>query len=144
MGVEVNMTQELLRTECTLVRNQSELFAQQEILSFMNNDYFPRGWCGLVSTVLGVWLLNKEPSSQFYYVYANKNEQSHAFIKHNNLFIDITADQFDKTLEKVIITKNNEFFNGFKINYEKLICMQDIEYEEESKLFNFIKNNLTT
>lgn len=46
----------------------AEQFASEHIIEHMDNDNFPRGWCGLIYRVLGVWLLCKDDRLPYYYV----------------------------------------------------------------------------
>lgn len=136
------MNQEELLKECEYVRKQMETFAQEGILLFMPVKNFPCGWCGLASRVLGVWLLNKEPYSEFYYVCGYLKDQSHAWIRHNKWIVDITPDQFKGITDKVIVAETSSLHHFFRIEFERQINKCDINYSEENKLFQYLQKTI--
>lgn len=78
---------------------------------------FPLGSCGDASSLLGKYLEQKG-FGKFTYVSSqriSKPEESHAWIKGDNLIIDITADQFDEINFEVIVAEKSAFHETFEI-----------------------------
>ena len=101
---------------------------------------FPHGWCGCVSRVLGAWLKYNFPDDEFYYVCGYHNG-SHAWIEHNRIIMDITADQFDECSEPVIVkpSRDSVFHRKYMIDTKHLCSINDVNYFEERTIFNRVK-----
>jgi hypothetical protein len=77
---------------------------------------FPHGSCGDATDMLGMFLSDAIGVNADY-VSGWHNRQSHAWLMHSGLFIDITADQFGK--KPVIVTANSEWHNLFEIEIRR-------------------------
>lgn len=75
-------------------------------------ERFPLGCCGDTSDLLAKYL-TEEHSIETLYVWGMRGEQSHAWLEHKKLIIDITADQFDEVNESVIITTDRTWHSQF-------------------------------
>lgn len=91
-------------------------------------ENFPVGCCGITSTILGVYLLEKGVHVRYVYgTYRDSNagnRQTHAWlILDNDTIIDITGDQFkyDELFyynsKNVYIGEENEFYRLFEIDF---------------------------
>jgi hypothetical protein len=75
---------------------------------------FPRGSCGDASILLGEYL-HQAGHGQWDYV-AGEREldlHSHAWLEHDEMIVDITADQFDDVTEPVIVTSDRSWHRQF-------------------------------
>lgn len=91
---------------------------------------FPRGSCGDISTLLGLYL-ESGFGIDVEYVAGVKGEQHHAWIQYQGLIIDITADQFDG-MDIVIAEPISEWHQGFNIWHKRRPCI-DTEIPEHRK-----------
>ncbi|GAV11371.1 hypothetical protein [Paenibacillus sp. NAIST15-1] len=75
--------------------------------SFFEN--FPRGCCGDTCHLFAKYLMFK--GYEVDYVWGWKGKQSHAWLEHNNLIVDLTADQFSDIDETVVVTCDKSWYN---------------------------------
>lgn len=73
---------------------------------------FPRGCCGDTSELLSKYFQQNGIKAK--YVWGMYGRQSHAWLEYNGYIIDITAEQFSGVNQKVIVTKNKEWYSRFK------------------------------
>jgi hypothetical protein len=78
---------------------------------------FPIGSCGDTSLLLGTYFIEKG-FGQFSYICRSFdsdsfNFNSHAWIQKENLFVDITADQFPEIREKILVAYNSKWHLKF-------------------------------
>jgi hypothetical protein len=79
---------------------------------------FPRGSCGAASEVLGHYL-RAMCEVELIYVCGNRGSPStgswlsHAWLENDGLIIDVTADQFDESLPRVVVTRDRSWHNQF-------------------------------
>lgn len=132
------MRQEDLLQECTRVRNLLEQASKAGIAKNYGHDAFPYGWCGLVCRVLGPWLLIKDPHGKYEYICGMRGEQSHAWIAHNGLIIDITADQFPETNERVIVSSRSLLHDTFKEDFRHESSVEELNYVPENILYRYL------
>jgi len=100
---------------------------------------FPNGWCGTTCRAFGAYLCKKYHDEDFYYICGWRNNTSHAWIKVNDIIIDITADQFYDCVDPIIVSFQNEssFHKTFRIyapDVRKLFP-EDKDYPEENKIY---------
>jgi hypothetical protein len=106
---------------------------------------FPRGSCGDASLLLGTYLTEKG-FGEFSYICrvcydGSPNWNSHAWIQKENLFIDITSDQFPEVRKKVLVLYDSKWhlkFNepelegvaDYRIYDDRTIIMLEVAYRE--------------
>lgn len=79
---------------------------------------FPRGSCGDATLLLGTYLI-KMGYSPFDYMLGERGNptgddwSSHAWLERDELFVDITSDQFSDGPDKVIVCYNSIWHAGF-------------------------------
>lgn len=133
------MTKEKLLYECTRVRKAIEIASTKNICRDVGVHHFPLGCCGIASLVLGMWLLRFAKDIE--YVHGWRDNQSHAWLEYQGWIIDITADQFEKINEKVLITDNRTFYDCFEEEGRVFVSKMDVnQYERE--LFDFVRENI--
>ena len=95
-------------------------------VSHIEFNSFPRGSCFASSVLLNSYLI-KNGYGRFNIVSAKKNNHSHAWLSNNEVFIDITADQFKDQIEKVIVVKKDLTYwhATFDLKEERAIDMYD-------------------
>lgn len=74
---------------------------------------FPKGCCGDTCLLL-IRFLHDNGYKNLQYVAGWNKDQSHAWIKYANIYLDITADQFGQ--DKIIVTEKSEFHERFQID----------------------------
>ena len=79
---------------------------------------FPRGSCGDVSDMLGVFL-HRTLKIDCEYVSGWHEDQSHAWLEVDHRIVDITADQF-KGNEAVIVSADSSFHRMFKVEHRRI------------------------
>ena len=90
-------------------------------VSFSN---FPRGSCGDAVPLLARYLESCGLGSWLYVSGVRSGELgdgsffSHAWIRNEELVVDITADQFEDFFEKVFVASSSEWHASFKITDE--------------------------
>ena len=130
-----------IKKTCSMVRTAA-------YRSYINGDLpvdketpFPAGLCGWVSIVLGAVLSNEFPDEMFFYVSGKSGEMSHAWIEYYDYVIDITADQFEKVTEDILIVRRGDssLHMGFEI--EESARLNDeflkhyLHYREENSIY---------
>jgi len=75
-------------------------------ISHIEFNSFPCGSCFASSVLLNSFLM-KNGCGKFNIVFAKKNNHFHAWLTNDEIFIDITADQFKGQIEKVIVIKKD-------------------------------------
>lgn len=80
---------------------------------------FPKGACFGTSLLLGAYLADNKISgfkriSGTRGVYADGNEETHAWLARETLIVDITADQFCDACPRVIVCESSSWHSGFK------------------------------
>jgi hypothetical protein len=80
-------------------------------------ESFPAGACGDTSDLLGIYLSETLGISPMYF-WGTDGEQSHAWLQHDGLIIDITADQFAGN-QSIIVTRDSPFHLRFKIEGQR-------------------------
>jgi hypothetical protein len=91
---------------------------------------FPNGSCDDASLILAHYLKEKG-FGEFEYVLGYRMGKSHAWLKQNEIIIDITADQFMDNNEKVIVTINSNWHDEFKGKVQNVIDFNI--YDEKAK-----------
>jgi hypothetical protein len=82
---------------------------------------FPQGACGDSSLILGS-ILYEMGFTSIKYICGTRGShddstwRTHAWIRLDDLVIDITADQFEDVSDPVIVTKNSLWHNQFEID----------------------------
>ena len=69
---------------------------------------FPMGACGDTCLLLGTYL-HELGYGRVDYVFGQKGRQSHAWLEMGDIIIDITADQFEKDIDPVLITRDKRW-----------------------------------
>jgi hypothetical protein len=85
-------------------------------------EHFPRGSCGLMTTLLGNFL-NHLGLGLFENVCGERGEEfgpaddwtSHAWLAKDGLIVDVTADQFHDCEDEVIVTSDSQLHRSFVI-----------------------------
>ncbi|PHQ34812.1 hypothetical protein [Rhodopirellula bahusiensis] len=82
---------------------------------------FPQGACGDGSTLLGLYL-EESLGVDVEYVAGVKGVQHHAWIEHDGLIIDISADQFEG-MDSVIVQPVSQWHQDFNIQHRRRPCI---------------------
>ncbi len=95
---------------------------------------FPSGACAEVTRILGIFLTtehNVEPlvSKGGQIEKEEKWWGTHHWLEHDDIIIDITADQFPMNSEKVIVNNNSQFHIGYAQKRWKLECPFDLIHD---------------
>ena len=136
------MTKDELLKECWRVRHVLEKGAKQHILPDDWFYHFPAGQCLVTSETLAIWLPRNGPDDIFEIVSGWYNGKSHAWIEHNGLIIDITADQFPEITQKVIVTEESKFHDMFTEDRKRRAIGKYSYNPSARKLLEFMCNNL--
>ena len=94
---------------------------RQAILSCEKNKLpislksFPAGSCGDTSILLGKYL-QVNGFNDVRYICGWNDTQSHAWLLVDRFIVDITADQFSKILNGVIVTDDHTWYRQFSID----------------------------
>ena len=75
-------------------------------------DVFPRGACGEASRLLATYL-REHGRGEFEYCFGLRPGKSHAWLRRDELIVDITADQFEDQDCPVIVTRNQAWHSTF-------------------------------
>lgn len=118
----------LISKIATVVRESlySDYTFRNEINEMFNE--FPSGCCGDTSLVLQRILSDYGIEST--YTKGDFDRQTHVWLKYNDYYIDITADQFEGINDGVIISKEDPFEGRFSVDEESTILYIDKEDEE--------------
>ena len=73
--------------------------------------HFPTGACGDTSLLLGQWFYAKG-WGEWSYVLGHVNDQSHAWIAKDGIYVDITADQFPEMTQAVLVTTDHRWHDA--------------------------------
>ena len=99
-----------IRKLATRFRNAIESLNVTELPLTLHK--FPRGSCGDTCEMLGAYFIDQN-LGEFKYIRAKRweghNEESHGWLKQDNLIVDITADQFNEGINKVFVSENSEW-----------------------------------
>lgn len=85
-------------------------------------ENFPKGSCGWASLLLGAFLKDTE-NENFEYICGERLPESasqsisHAWLKRQELIVDITADQFSDAPEAVIVSESSSWHSTFKFKH---------------------------
>lgn len=74
---------------------------------------FPKGACGNASDLLAEWLIERG-FNQIDYVWGQRLDQSHGWLKLEGLIVDITADAFPGGPGPVFVGRQSEFHDSFR------------------------------
>jgi hypothetical protein len=86
---------------------------------------FPRGACGDASLILAMYLDKEFELGEFEYVSVGRLSKSdnkksyHSWLQSGNLFVDITADQFDDAPSAVIVEFDSKWHQTFDIEPQR-------------------------
>ncbi len=105
------MKLELIKSLAKKFRRKIESYPNKDDL-FITLQNFPKGSCGDASLLLNHSLQERGITDFTYYSGVNQSGQSHAWLKHGEWILDITADQFGKYPE-VWLTKSDEWHSQF-------------------------------
>lgn len=128
----MSLNHNTLVSACYAVRIAAKKVSDEGVLWYFSP--FPHGWCGCVSRVLGAFLVEENPGERFDYVCGRRNG-THAWIEHNGIVLDITADQFEDCNEPIIVRpyKESVFHQTFEIEYRHPCQVENKrEYEERT------------
>ncbi|MFK7693310.1 transglutaminase domain-containing protein [Paenibacillus sp. HJGM_3] len=113
-GKRGEMTEDKIREHALAFRKTIQLMPLNEFPNSSFFENFPRGCCGDTSHLFAKFLSNK--GIQAHYVWGiDKEGRSHAWLEHNCVIIDLTADQFPDIHEEVIVTRNGQWYEQFTI-----------------------------
>jgi hypothetical protein len=76
---------------------------------------FPGGACGDASLILAMYLDKEFGLGEFECVRGDRGSKSHAWLQRENLFVDITADQFEDAPGAVIVEFDSKWHQTFKV-----------------------------
>ena len=85
---------------------------------------FPNGSCSDTSILLARFMIEKE-CGYFQRMFGEKIDGTHVWLSQNGIIVDITASQFGKNIDSVIVTRDHSWHNMFTVVEEK---DSDIEY----------------
>ena len=80
---------------------------------------FPLGSCGDAVPLLGAYLIDVNVGA-FDYIHGERGRQakgdwrSHAWLRCDDLIVDITADQFDDLTIPVVVTRDDSWYRVFR------------------------------
>ena len=137
------VTKEQLYEECRFVRDiAKEIYDDPSNgLGYLRIGKFPMGWCGYLSNVLCVWLGQRFPGEDFFYIRGNDGKKTHAWVKYKSLIIDITADQFDGCSEEILIieSKKSPLHKKFKVDDKPMKKeFADIKYQPDNYIYQVL------
>ncbi|EKY4113684.1 TPA: hypothetical protein ACGW3M_000976 [Pseudomonas aeruginosa] len=115
-------------------RSALEALATQGML---HNDFsdFPSGCCGCSSIALGVHI-NDKLGLSVEYVNAMRGHQSHGWLEHDGILIDITADQFGDR-PPVYVGPRDDWYSKWEID-EPLRHRAIIQVPEERQMLDSV------
>jgi len=113
-------------------------------------DMFPRGSCKPSSMLLAKYLVDINLATENEIFLSangmNKDNVSHAWLVVGDLIVDITAFQFDESINNVIFAKNSEFHSHFEgaelFRYDSFMDMAPAYEKDFSKTFKNIMESL--
>ncbi|QDT66853.1 hypothetical protein [Calycomorphotria hydatis] len=127
----------------------SALILRQRLEAYANscNDVvfqnFPHGCCGDTCQILGEYLKERGQGT-WEYVCGWKDQQSHAWIEHDGIIADITADQFNESLAHVIVKRHSEFHTSFEISERHAALIGNPNDPRERKLWQIYEEISST
>ena len=77
-----------------------------------NSNNFPSGLCREINLIFSCYLKEKG-FGEFDYVEGKRRGRVHSWLKCGNTIVDITADQFDDMIEKVIVSSRSCWHDEF-------------------------------
>ncbi len=101
---------------------------------------FPKGSCGDTCLILAKYL--KESNlGVFNYILGkiykdNQNYYTHAWLKQNQVIVDITADQFNNVQQKVIVTTNSNWHKNFHVESETIANLETYDSHTQAELLD--------
>lgn len=101
---------------------------------------FPKGSCGDTCLILAKYL-DDSALGVFNYILGKiyKDDQSyytHAWLKQNQIIVDITADQFNNVQQKVIVTTNSNWYKKFHIESETTADLERYDHHTQAELLD--------
>ena len=76
---------------------------------------FPQGSCGDTCEMLGAYYID-HGLGKFEYIMAERGDahsyQSHGWLLQGSIIVDITADQFNEGVGKIIVSENSKWHNN--------------------------------
>lgn len=108
------------------------------------SNSFPQGACGDSSMLLGKLLLENFDVDCDYVcgssLLEGREQETHAWLEYNGYKIDITADQFDRIKDKVIVEQPHFLYDDYEENSRKRIS--DSFPDELFNSYEIIKNRI--
>ena len=112
-------------------------------------DPFPHGVCSEATTLLGIHLATKYMAEPLVGVIAQIEDNgkwfgSHHWLEHDDIIIDITADQFPMVKNPVLVTRQSEFHSKYAKHIFKDQSRFSLEDQQDwmVNLYNAIINCL--
>lgn len=143
---QADCTQDL---DITLIASRFRLILDQlKSTGNLNNSYgfrdFPRGACGDTSDIFIIYMRDVYGIKAEYWMGRLDNGSIHAWVVINNLYIDLTADQFNSSsmkYEGVIVCNPEDYpLNHLIVSKKKGVgpTVGNINYFQE--IYEYIKN----
>ena len=102
-----------IRRLATRFRNAIERCSRAALpITFEN---FPRGSCGDAALLLAKYL-ERHGHAGFTYICGMRNGGSHAWLRRDDLIVDITADQFPDQHQSVIVDRLSSWHASFRLD----------------------------
>jgi hypothetical protein len=94
---------------------------------------FPSGACADASLLLAKYLQEKG-EGKAEYVSGNDGNQTHAWLELDGIIIDITADQFNRSIDPVIVSTNSTWHQSFEDRSRRTVSIDDYDAHTSTSL----------
>lgn len=94
---------------------------------------FPSGACADASLLLAKYLQEKG-EGKAEYVSGNDGNQTHAWLELGGITIDITADQFNRSIDPVIVSTNSSWHQRFEDRSGRTVTIDDYDAQTSTSL----------
>jgi hypothetical protein len=94
---------------------------------------FPSGACADASLLLAKYLQEKG-EGKAEYVSGNDGNQTHAWLELDSIIIDITADQFNRSIDPVIVSTNSTWHQRFEDRSRRTVSIDDYDAHTSTSL----------
>ena|SRR5215204_3097983 len=94
---------------------------------------FPSGACADASLLLSKYLQEKG-EGKAEYVSGTDGNQTHAWLELDGILIDITADQFNSSIDPVIVSTNSTWHERFEDRSRSTVSIDDYDAHTSNSL----------
>lgn len=133
------MTNEQIRQYGLKFRKAIESLTTSEFPQSSFFENFPRGCCGDTSNLFAKYL-SKKGIDALYVWGINQNDYSHAWLEYRGVIIDLTADQFPEIHDKVIVSKESDWYKQFTMQGRYKSDFEEFNQYNSQRLGQVYKN----